>query len=78
MKDNLTEILKTQTKFRQNAFFGITQTQLKVFNNPKNLFCYVAHYCNLVAEFNGLVSKKGSVINRPFLFQLLQQTFYCT
>ncbi len=28
-----------------------------------------------MAEFNGLVSKKGSVINRPFLFDLLQQTF---
>lgn len=38
----------------------------KVFNNIKNLFCYVTHYCNLVAEFNGLVSKKRSVFLPAF------------
>ena len=42
-------------------------SQQKVFNNTKNLFCYVAHYCNLVAEFNGLVSKKGRYSTGLFL-----------
>jgi hypothetical protein len=42
--------------------------QQKVFNNLKNLFCNVAHYCNLVAEFNGLVSKR-SVVMPAFLFE---------
>ena len=30
---------------------------LKVIHRKKNLFCSVSHICNLVQEFNGLVSK---------------------
>jgi len=30
---------------------------LKVIHREKNLFCSVSHICNLVQEFNGLVSK---------------------
>ena len=52
------------------------QTTQKVFNNTKNLFCYVAHYCNLVAEFNGLVSKKGRYFYRPFFIYFYTATFF--
>jgi hypothetical protein len=30
---------------------------LKVIHSRQNIFCYVVHICNLVPEFNGLVSK---------------------
>jgi hypothetical protein len=33
----------------------------KVIHTPKNLFCYVALICNLVQEFNGLVSKGPAI-----------------
>ena len=33
---------------------------IKVIHSSKNLFCNVGHICNLVQEFNGLVSK-GSI-----------------
>jgi hypothetical protein len=46
--------------------YSETKPEPKVFNKTKNLFCYVAHYCNLVAEFNGLVSKKGPVFLPAF------------
>lgn len=38
----------------------------KVINSVKNLFCNVAHICNLVQEFNGLVSKGVSRKIDPF------------
>jgi hypothetical protein len=33
----------------------------KVIHTVKNLFCYVALICNLVQEFNGLVSKGPAI-----------------
>ena len=33
----------------------------KVIHRAKNLFCYVALICNLVQEFNGLVSKGPAI-----------------
>ena len=33
----------------------------KVIHTQKNLFCYVALICNLVQEFNGLVSKGPAI-----------------
>ena len=33
----------------------------KVIHTAKNLFCYVALICNLVQEFNGLVSKGPAI-----------------
>jgi hypothetical protein len=33
----------------------------KVIHTPKNLFCYVVLICNLVQEFNGLVSKGPAI-----------------
>ena len=42
------------------AFFeciGTGDEGFKVIHTEKNLFCYVALICNLVQEFNGLVSK---------------------
>ena len=47
-------------------------TNLKVIHRGKNLFCYVAHICNLVQEFNGLVSKRVDRKISPFYFQLSQ------
>ena len=40
----------------------------KVIHSNKNLFCYVAHICNLVQEFNGLVSKRVDRKVSPFYF----------
>jgi hypothetical protein len=37
--------------------FGRRSEGVKVIHTPKNLFCNVALICNLVQEFNGLVSK---------------------
>jgi|GEM_PF-2012125 len=34
----------------------------------ENLFCTVATICNLVGEFNGLVSTKGSAKAGPLVF----------
>jgi hypothetical protein len=37
--------------------FGRRSEGVKVIHTAKNLFCNVALICNLVQEFNGLVSK---------------------
>ena len=34
---------------------------IEFIHTPKNLFCYVALICNLVQEFNGLVSKGPAI-----------------
>jgi hypothetical protein len=39
---------------------------VKVIHTAKNLFCYVVSICNLVQEFNGLVSIKGPAKVGPF------------
>jgi hypothetical protein len=41
----------------------------KVFNKRQKLFCTVAAICNLVQEFNGLVSTKGSASAGPLVFK---------
>jgi hypothetical protein len=40
----------------------------KVIHSGKNLFCNVGHICNLVQEFNGLVSKRVDRKVSPFYF----------
>ena len=40
----------------------------KVFNKREKLFCTVGAICNLVQEFNGLVSTKGSASAGPLVF----------
>jgi len=40
----------------------------KVIHSSKNLFCNVGHICNLVQEFNGLVSKRVDRKVSPFYF----------
>jgi len=57
-------------------FFFLKITGLKVIHSGKNLFCYVAHICNLVQEFNGLVSKRVDREISPFYFQLNQKKIY--
>jgi hypothetical protein len=44
----------------------------KVIHRGKNLFCYVAHICNLVQEFNGLVSKRVDRKDQPFLLLITE------
>jgi hypothetical protein len=39
------------------TYFGRRCEGVKVIHTAKNLFCNVALICNLVQEFNGLVSK---------------------
>jgi len=39
----------------------------KVIHRRKNLFCKVTQICNLVQEFNGLVSKRVNQQDWPFL-----------
>ena len=34
----------------------------KIMHSTKNLFCYVIRICNLVQEFNGLVSKGSAAM----------------
>ena len=41
-------------------------------HKAKKLFCYVLHICNLVLEFNGLVSKRVGRQISPFYY-----FFYC-
>ena len=41
---------------------------VKVMHTAKKLFCNVVSICNLVAEFNGLVSIKGPAKVGPFTF----------
>jgi len=41
----------------------------KIIHSIKNLFCYVALICNLVQEFNGLVSKGSAVLLALLLFK---------
>jgi hypothetical protein len=43
-----------------------SQFWLKVIHRKKNLFCSVSHICNLVQEFNGLVSKGVNLSIDPF------------
>ena len=43
-------------------------TETKVIYRAKKLFCYVTHICNLVPEFNGLVSKRVDRKINPFYF----------
>jgi len=45
---------------------------VKVIHRGKNLFCYVAHICNLVQEFNGLVSKRVDRKDQPFLLSITE------
>ena len=43
--------------------------QYRILNNyaqRENLFCHLARFCNLVVEFNGLVSKRGQQQCWPF------------
>ena len=40
----------------------------KVIHSSKKLFCYVGQICNLVQEFNGLVSKRVDRKISPFYF----------
>jgi len=49
--------------------FLSTMVRLKVIHSLKKLFCYVAHICNLVQEFNGLVSKRVDRKVSPFYFE---------
>lgn len=35
-------------------------------HRTQKLFCHVARFCNLVVEFNGLVSKQGQQQCWPF------------
>ena len=46
-------------------------TDLKVIHTRKKLFCYLAAICNLVQEFNGLVSIKGQRKLALFTFREL-------
>ena len=48
---------------------------LKVIHTDKKLFCYVALICNLVQEFNGLVSK--GLVEIPALLLFNNQPVYC-
>ncbi len=41
---------------------------IKVIHTSKKLFCNVVSICNLVQEFNGLVSIKGPAQVGPFTF----------
>ena len=53
---------------------------LKVIHSIKNLFCYVALICNLVQEFNGLVSKGSAAMLTLLLFRyssFFPPFFYC-
>lgn len=49
---------------------------LKVINSSKNLFCYLAQICNLVPEFNGLVSKRVGRKIGPFFFSKIFSLFH--
>jgi len=42
---------------------------VKVIHSFKKLFCNVGHICNLVQEFNGLVSKRVDRKISPFYFK---------
>jgi hypothetical protein len=52
----------------------IWRVKLKVIHRRKNLFCYVAHICNLVQEFNGLVSKRVDREISPFYLLIIGST----
>ena len=41
----------------------------RVIHSGKNLFCNVGHICNLVQEFNGLVSKRVDRKISPFCYK---------
>jgi len=44
-------------------------------HTAKKLFCNVVSICNLVAEFNGLVSIKGPAKVGPFTFYTIMYFF---
>jgi hypothetical protein len=46
----------------QKSGFGEKQLAFKIMHTVKNLFCYVVLICNLVQEFNGLVSKGSAAM----------------
>ena len=46
-----------------------TSRRFEIIHMTKNLFCYVIRICNLVQEFNGLVSKGPVVILALLLFK---------
>jgi hypothetical protein len=57
------------------------RTGLKIMHTIKNLFCYVALICNLVQEFNGLVSKGSAAMLTLLLFSYFTSSspfFYCS
>ncbi len=58
------------TKYGRLNIFGKRSFQgSKVIHTAKKLFCYVGSICNLVQEFNGLVSIKGPAKVGPFTFK---------
>jgi hypothetical protein len=46
----------------------LSHREAKVLHKAKKIFCYVGSICNLVEEFNGLVSTKGLVSTGPLVF----------
>lgn len=48
---------------------------MKVIHSNKKLFCKVMQNCNLVQEFNGLVSKRVNQKIGPFYFNLTAAFF---
>jgi hypothetical protein len=55
--------------------------RFKIIHSIKNLFCYVALICNLVQEFNGLVSKGSAAMLTLLLFSFSSfflPFFYCS
>jgi hypothetical protein len=53
----------------------------KIIHSIKNLFCYVALICNLVQEFNGLVSKGSAAMLTLLLlcyYSFFLPFFYCS
>ena len=57
------------------ACFGSSSEGVKVIHTAKNLFCNVALICNLVQEFNGLVSKGLAITLALLLFRRLSLFF---
>ncbi len=49
---------------------------MKVIHSNKKLFCKVMQNCNLVQEFNGLVSKRVNQKIGPFYFNKTASFFF--
>lgn len=49
--------------------YSMTCAEFQVMHSIKKLFCNVMQICNLVQEFNGLVSKGVNRKIGPFYFQ---------